>query len=254
MSAESFLTRWARRKQEAAKGAPGDEPAAPQAGESAAGGDAGARAADASPDASPEASRPRHEEPPVEPPSLDEIDADFDVSAWIDRNVPEEWKTAALRKVWASDPAIRDFVGLQEYDWDFNDPAGIPGFGPLSPDIDVEKMLAQVMNGIEVEPPPASALAEGGDELSHGARAGAGDAAAGADSVASQHGDREDGAEPEQPGEADVKVRDSLDDAADGPQQLAQPAAGELAAPQKELEDTVLPRPVRRRGGGAVPV
>lgn len=31
------------------------------------------------------------------------------------------------------DPAIRNYVGLSEYSWDFNAPGGVPGFGPLNP-------------------------------------------------------------------------------------------------------------------------
>jgi hypothetical protein len=31
-----------------------------------------------------------------------------------------------------ADPAVRDFVGLSENAWDFTDPNGVPGFGPLS--------------------------------------------------------------------------------------------------------------------------
>src|SRR5262249_57521793 len=45
--------------------------------------------------------------------------------------VPAELIRAALRRVWATDPKIRDFVGLSENAWDFNAPNAIPGFGPL---------------------------------------------------------------------------------------------------------------------------
>jgi hypothetical protein len=36
-----------------------------------------------------------------------------------------------FRVLWA-DPAIKDFVGMSENEWDFNKPDGIPGFGSLS--------------------------------------------------------------------------------------------------------------------------
>jgi hypothetical protein len=36
-----------------------------------------------------------------------------------------------LRRAWVGDPAIRDFIGIAENQWDFNDPDGIPGFGVL---------------------------------------------------------------------------------------------------------------------------
>jgi hypothetical protein len=38
---------------------------------------------------------------------------------------------AALRRAWTSDPAIRDFIGIADNQWDFNDPNGISGFGRL---------------------------------------------------------------------------------------------------------------------------
>jgi hypothetical protein len=52
---------------------------------------------------------------------------------------------AALRRVWASDPAIRDFVGIAENQWDFNDPTAIPGFGPLLESENVPDLLAQAL-------------------------------------------------------------------------------------------------------------
>jgi TorA maturation chaperone TorD len=33
-----------------------------------------------------------------------------------------------------TDPAIRDFIGIAENQWDFNDPTAMPGFGPLRAD------------------------------------------------------------------------------------------------------------------------
>jgi hypothetical protein len=45
--------------------------------------------------------------------------------------VPAELTRIALRRAWASDPAIRDFIGIAESQWDFNDPHAMPGFGPL---------------------------------------------------------------------------------------------------------------------------
>jgi len=64
-------------------------------------------------------------------PSIDTITADTDIVAFLQSSVPAELTRAALRRAWTSDPAIRDFVGIAENQWDFNDPNGIPGFGPL---------------------------------------------------------------------------------------------------------------------------
>jgi hypothetical protein len=52
---------------------------------------------------------------------------------------------AALRRAWVADPAIRDFVGIAENQWDFNDPNAIPGFGSLGPLDDVRRLVAQVI-------------------------------------------------------------------------------------------------------------
>jgi Protein of unknown function (DUF3306) len=81
--------------------------------------------------------QPEAEEAPDQPfdpaslPSLEQIAADADIGAFLKSGVPAELTRAALRRAWASDPAIRDFIGIAENQWDFNDPDGIPGFGPL---------------------------------------------------------------------------------------------------------------------------
>jgi Protein of unknown function (DUF3306) len=81
--------------------------------------------------------QPEAEEAPDQPfdpaslPSLEQIAADTDIGAFLQSGVPAELTRAALRRAWASNPAIRDFIGIAENQWDFNDPDGIPGFGPL---------------------------------------------------------------------------------------------------------------------------
>jgi hypothetical protein len=61
--------------------------------------------------------------------------------------VPAELTRAALRQAWASDPAIRDFIGIAENQWDFNDPNAISGFGPLPEGYDVSGLLSQALGG-----------------------------------------------------------------------------------------------------------
>lgn len=78
-------------------------------------------------------------------PSLDSIDARTDIKVFLQGSVPEELRLAALRRAWTADSTIRDFAGMQENDWDFNDPNGILGFGELGPEIDVEIMVAQIL-------------------------------------------------------------------------------------------------------------
>jgi len=67
-------------------------------------------------------------------PSIESIAADTDIVAFLRAGVPAELTRAALRRAWASDPAIRDFI----------DPDAIPGFGPLTPMEDTADALAQI--------------------------------------------------------------------------------------------------------------
>jgi hypothetical protein len=68
---------------------------------------------------------------PASLPSIDAITIDTDIRAFLQSRVPADLTRAALRRAWASDPAIRDFIGIAESQWDFNDPNAIYGFGPL---------------------------------------------------------------------------------------------------------------------------
>lgn len=142
---ESFLARWSRRKQESAQNEPG---APPQADAPAA--DAGANAVAANTPAA----------PPAEPafdlsqlPSLETISADTDISAFLRPGVPSELRHAALRRAWVADPAIRDFRGLQENDWDFTNPNSAFGFGDLDPGTDLAKMVRRVFGESEPADP-----------------------------------------------------------------------------------------------------
>ncbi|MDI4239576.1 DUF3306 domain-containing protein, partial [Bradyrhizobium sp. Arg237L] len=77
-------------------------------------------------------------------PSIESITANADIAAFLRAGVPAELTRAALRRAWTSDPAIRDFIGIAENQWDFNDPNAIPGFGPLDPAENAADLLAQV--------------------------------------------------------------------------------------------------------------
>jgi Protein of unknown function (DUF3306) len=78
-------------------------------------------------------------------PPIDSIDASTDLAQWLRKKVPEAWRQAALRRIWAADPAISQFIGLAENAWDWNVPGGVPGFGPLRPTDDVAQLVAQVI-------------------------------------------------------------------------------------------------------------
>jgi Protein of unknown function (DUF3306) len=86
---------------------------------------------------------------PASLPSLEQIAADTDIGAFLQSGVPAELTRAALRRAWTSDPAIRDFIGIAENQWDFNDPDGIPGFGPLLATDGAPAVLPKVSSRLE---------------------------------------------------------------------------------------------------------
>jgi Protein of unknown function (DUF3306) len=80
-------------------------------------------------------------------PPLDSIGADTDITAFLHRDVPPDLTRAALRRAWTSDPTIKDFVGLVENGWDFNDPSAMSGFGPISAD-EVARLAGKVIEAL----------------------------------------------------------------------------------------------------------
>jgi hypothetical protein len=129
--ADNFLSRWARRKSEAEKPSPVESGVAPQPNIKA----------DESPDP---------ENLDLESlPAVDSITETTDISGFLRSGVPPELTRSALRQAWASDPAIRDFIGIAENQWDFNDPSSIPGFGLLGATDNVPALLAQAIGQVE---------------------------------------------------------------------------------------------------------
>jgi hypothetical protein len=80
-------------------------------------------------------------------PSIESIAAGTDIGAFLRAEVPADLARAALRRAWTSDPAIRDFIGIAENQWDFNDPDAMPGFGPLTAMEAGANALAQIFSG-----------------------------------------------------------------------------------------------------------
>lgn len=100
------------------------------------------------------------EEPAFDPatlPPIESITAESDIRAFLQSGVPAELTKAALRRVWTTDPAIRDFIGIAENQWDFTDPTAMPGFGPLEATDDVRELVAQAMGKLGQVPQPAAA-------------------------------------------------------------------------------------------------
>lgn len=205
---ESFLERWSKRKAEARTGAKGDEE------------QGNAKAPKSLPDAEPEEIA-LEDLPPIE-----SIDASTDLTHWLRKRVPEAWRQAALKRVWAADPAISQFIGLAENSWDWNAPDGVPGFGPLSPTANVAQLLEQVIGQMPSGDTSKAVISAVMDEKAPAAET--------APAVQPQ---------PELPKE--------VSDAAF--------SAGSMTAPEQPASD---PEPVttesqsygkRRRGGGALP-
>jgi hypothetical protein len=82
-------------------------------------------------------------------PPIDSITVGTDIRAFLQSGVPAKLTRAALSRAWVSDPAIRDFIGIAENQWDFTDPTAIPGFGPLREADDVPSLLAQALGKLD---------------------------------------------------------------------------------------------------------
>src|SRR5205807_8695679 len=82
---------------------------------------------------------------PASLPAIESITGETDIRSFLAPGVPAELARAALRRVWAADPKIRNFVGLADYDWDFNAPGSMPGFGPLEMTEELRQVVARII-------------------------------------------------------------------------------------------------------------
>ncbi|WP_431854155.1 DUF3306 domain-containing protein [Azospirillum sp.] len=124
---EGFLSRWSRLKREGEDAPP--EPAAPEP-----------------PLPEPVAGEPERE-PPSPLPPIDSLGADSDYTRFLAPDVPVELARLALRRAWVSDPAIANFRGFAEYDWDCN----APGYGALRATDTVADLLNAVFGDMPEE-------------------------------------------------------------------------------------------------------
>jgi hypothetical protein len=86
-------------------------------------------------------------------PPLETITAQTDIRGYLAAGVPAELTRAALRRAWATDPQIRDFVGLSENAWDFNAPEGVAGFGPLELTDEMRRRISSMVGrSLQAEP------------------------------------------------------------------------------------------------------
>src|SRR3982751_1726283 len=146
---KGFLTRWSQRKQEAKQ--PEPKPDAPTDESTESSGSSAPQGDDVTPEFDLSTL-----------PKLEELTGSTDITAFLRKGVPEHLRNAALRKSWALDPAIRNYVNpALEYAYDWNAPGGVPGGGELGPGLDIARMVAQIMGTGEkpAEPPPVGAEA-----------------------------------------------------------------------------------------------
>ena len=166
MSGErNFLSRWSRLKQQSElRRAPQSEPAAPGAPEPAPMEEQASPETAAIPELPPEelAALPR----------LEDLSPQTDLAPFLRAGVPAGLRNAALRRMWALDPAIRDRVGdALDYAYDWNLPGSVPGSGPLLASDDVQAMLRTIVGPPQSErgdapSANADALAEAADARS----------------------------------------------------------------------------------------
>jgi hypothetical protein len=144
---ENFIARWSRRKHEAAQEAEAAKPAAaPEPTAEGAPTDDAPRRGDVAALARADTSEPPQSAFDLEKlPPIESITAESDIRAFLRPGVPPELTRAALRRAWATDPKIRDFVGLADYDWDFNTPGAIAGFGALEPSEELRQQVARMV-------------------------------------------------------------------------------------------------------------
>jgi hypothetical protein len=144
---ENFIARWSRRKREAAEDAEAMKSSAvPAAAAESVHPIPDQREGSDAPRARSGASEPPEFAPdPAKLPPIETITAETDIRAFLAPGVPPELTRAALRRAWAADPKIRDFVGLADYDWDFNAPGAMTGFGSLEMTDEMRQQIARMV-------------------------------------------------------------------------------------------------------------
>lgn len=199
---EGFLGRWSRLKTEARA----DDPARPPPDES---------------DRRPDRPEDRPDDRPAEVrpedlPDIDSLTSASDFKVFMQKGVPEELKTLALRKLWRLKPSLANLDGLLEYGGDFRTPKMTAG---------AVKTAYQVGRGFLDRADPAKAPPETAPEV-------ADDQAGPADAL-------------EPPDDENKTVSTDVEPAASAPEPAARAAAAPENAndPASPLRRRPLPRP-----------
>lgn len=147
----NFLSRWSQRKRAAI--APGADVVADRAGEPA------------TVTPAPTAETETEAEFDLSSlPKLEDLTDTTDITGFLRKGVPESLRNAALRKSWALDPAIRNYVNpALDYAFDWNTPGGVPGSSELAAGTDIAKMVLQIMGSDSATSDPEGVAAEAPD-------------------------------------------------------------------------------------------
>lgn len=98
-------------------------------------------------------------------PKLEDITETTDITSFLRKGVPDHLRNAALRKSWALDPAIRNYVNpALDYAYDWNTPGGVPGSSEIGAGMDVARLVSQIMGSDESVVEPPISVAESGKE------------------------------------------------------------------------------------------
>src|SRR5882724_7132202 len=150
---KGFLARWSQRKQQAkrpdrdAPAADADMPPGP-----AAEGDA----------------EPQFDLSSL--PKLEDVTEATDITGFLRKGVPGHLRNAALRKSWALDPAIRNYVNpALEYAYDWNTPGGVPGSSEIGAGMDVARLVSQIIGSVDSMTEPSTSADETGSETASAA-------------------------------------------------------------------------------------
>lgn len=146
----SFLARWSQRKQEAKQPEPKQETPSAEAD---------------APSGPVVDGEPEPEFDLSSLPKLEEMTATTDITGFLRKGVPEQLRNEVLRKSWALDPAIRNYVNpALDYAYDWNTPGGVPGSSEIGAGMDVARLVSQIMGGGESAAEPSAPAIDPGKE------------------------------------------------------------------------------------------
>ncbi|HEV7634588.1 MAG TPA: DUF3306 domain-containing protein [Bradyrhizobium sp.] len=219
----SFLARWSQRKHEAKQP---DRSAAP---------------AEADILSAPVAESEAGEEFDLSSlPKLEDLTETTDITAFLRKGVPESLRNAALRKSWALDPAIRNYVNpALDYAYDWNTTGGVPGSSEIGAGMDVARMVSQIMGSGESSLEPSTSATDGREPAD--------------DPAQSPEQNSADKSKLEPPTRT-LRLSDEAASSGQDPSNAEAGGVAPLQTPNSDANDPAAPQQAVRRHGTAKPV